>query len=317
MSMASSNTRSATVGQCPIGIAVSDSQQFPWVYVANQRDNTVSVLKFPTIVDTIQHESFNGMKDIAYNPSNESVYVANHGGNYISVIQGTNWITNVQVGNSPFAMAYDPGNQFMFVTNYYSNSVSVIDSSNTVVSTVQVRHKPTKIAYNPLDGYMYVFNFSSSSDDEFLVSVIKPSSLIRDIPVVRRYEAIAYNPKYKKMYLPFTKADGSGIDLIDADPSNTNTYQEVLDTVLLPGLRNPSSGGGNIVYNPQDTNMYMTFFATNNLAVIQDTRHVNTIRLPYRSSFSMAYYGEEKSMILGTYNTDAYSTDRDQVYIVP
>ena len=68
-------------------------------------------------------------------------------------------ISTVDVGERPSALAFNPSNNNIYVANAYSNNVSVIESSsNTVISTVDVGDGPSALAFNPSNNNIYVTN---------------------------------------------------------------------------------------------------------------------------------------------------------------
>src|SRR5438552_3929498 len=114
---------------------------------------------------------------IAY--GNGNVYVANGGGNFVSVVNDltNSVIATIPVGMYPYGVAYGNGN--VYVANYGDNTVSVISSStNSVLATVPVGMSPMGIAYG--NGIVYVANYDNGS-----VSVISSStnSVLATVPV--------------------------------------------------------------------------------------------------------------------------------------
>ena len=68
-------------------------------------------------------------------------------------------ISTVDVGERPSALAFNPSNNNIYVANTNSNNVSVIESSsNTVISTVDVGERPSALAFNPSNNNIYVTN---------------------------------------------------------------------------------------------------------------------------------------------------------------
>ena len=68
-------------------------------------------------------------------------------------------ISTVDVGERPSALAFNPSNNNIYVANTNSNDVSVIESSsNTVISTVDVGDGPSALAFNPSNNNIYVAN---------------------------------------------------------------------------------------------------------------------------------------------------------------
>jgi YVTN family beta-propeller protein len=103
---------------------------------------------------------------VAFNPSNNDMYVANFGGSTVSVIDSsTNTVVDtIVVGPGPHSFAFNPSNNDMYVTISTSNTVSVIDSStNEVVDTIPVGAFPLGIAFNPRNNDMYVANRDSNT----------------------------------------------------------------------------------------------------------------------------------------------------------
>lgn len=298
----SSGIRRVSIGAGSSSIAISDRQGL--AYVPNGMDNTVSVIRFPRVIATIRHGSFNYPQAVATNPSNNLVYVANIGtewspfSNTVSIIERENVINTIQVGDMPYAIAYNPDDNNMYVANYYSESVSVIDStSNSVRSTVQVGIKPYVIAYNPLDRCMYVINYRLGPQGQgppiTTISIINGNGLIQEI--IAGYDwggTIVYSPTLRKMCLP----GPSGIRLIDADPANPETYRRFVYTII-SSERYPQG----IAYNPRNTNLYVTNAGSNTVSIISGTSIVDTINLG-REPRDVAYYRAEQKMLVVSWN---------------
>jgi YVTN family beta-propeller protein len=184
----------APVGSAPNGVAVDTATHS--VYVANQGDNTLSVLdaaQCSASVATgcarpsaIVHVG-DGPTGVAVDQATDSVYVANNSGNTVSVINGATCNATDQagcagtpamltVGNGPFAIGIDSTTDSVYVTDAgtYSgtkgngDTVSVIDGATcnaTVQSgcgqtagTVTVGVVPLGIDVNPTTNSIYVAN---------------------------------------------------------------------------------------------------------------------------------------------------------------
>jgi YVTN family beta-propeller protein len=73
-------------------------------------------------------------------------------------------IKTIPVGAYPFYIAFNPTNNDMYVTNYGSNTVSVIDGSkNIVIDNISGFDVPYGIAFNPTNKDMYVTNNGGSN----------------------------------------------------------------------------------------------------------------------------------------------------------
>jgi len=89
--------------------------------------------------------------NIAYDPVNSRMYVANQVGDNDDSVFVINTSTDarvgeIRVGNQPDAIAYDTVNKRMYVANERDDTVSVIDTiTNTVVGS------PIRVGNTPLD----------------------------------------------------------------------------------------------------------------------------------------------------------------------
>jgi YVTN family beta-propeller protein len=103
---------------------------------------------------------------VAVNPATNAIYVANVGGDSVSVIDGANpsaTPTTVTVGTGPDAVAVNPISGKVYVPNYYSKTVSIITPE-------QVHSIPLDTAIAPLKGNVTTSltpTFSFTTDSEF------------------------------------------------------------------------------------------------------------------------------------------------------
>jgi YVTN family beta-propeller protein len=191
---------------------------------------------------------------VAFNPSNNDMYVANHGGFTVSVIDSsTNEVVDtIPVGAFPLGIAFNPSNNDMYVTVVGSSTVSVIDSStNTVVDTIPVE-RPHGVAFNPSNNDMYVANERSET-----VSVIDSSTntVVDTIVVGSLPTGIAFNPTNNNIYV--ANLGSKSVSVID---SSTNEVVDTVDTVE----RDPIG----IAFNPSNNDMYVANRDSNTVSVI-------------------------------------------------
>ena len=158
-----------TLGGEPAGIAYDPVNKR--MYVSNAELDIVSIIDTTTNtvidVDPSTPEidpipvGINPL-DMAYDPVNQRMYVANFFENTVSVIDTTTntVIATITVGNTPEGVAYDSLNKDMYVTNTDDDTVSVIDTTtNTVIGgPIQVGDFPGSIVYDPVNHRMYVSN---------------------------------------------------------------------------------------------------------------------------------------------------------------
>ena len=100
----------------------------------------------PAAADTIEATVPAGTNPeaVAVNSATDTIYVANQGGNNVTVIDGaTNTVTaTVPVGTDPGAVAINQATDKIYVVNDDSNDVTVIDGTTNATTTVSVGSSP-------------------------------------------------------------------------------------------------------------------------------------------------------------------------------
>ncbi|HEY5841655.1 MAG TPA: YncE family protein, partial [Mycobacterium sp.] len=87
----------------------------------------------PTGVSTV--DVGDGPFGVAVSPDGTRVYVANHGDDTVSVLDGDGGVVStVDVGEGPVGVAVSPDGTRVYVTNIDEGTVSVLDGDGDVVS---------------------------------------------------------------------------------------------------------------------------------------------------------------------------------------
>lgn len=138
--------------------------------------------------------------DIAYDPYNYDLYVANYGSNTVSVINGgTNTVVqNISVGEGPIRIAYDPFNKDIYVSNRVSSTVSVIDpATNEVLQNITVGGSPFELVYDSFNHNLYVTDGSTGG-----VSIIDSTSnkIVGNFSLSQGSGMIAYDSQDNLLY---------------------------------------------------------------------------------------------------------------------
>src|SRR5712692_2668665 len=323
-----------TVGAYPTGIAYDSHNN---VYVNSALSGVVSIIDGSTnAVDVnvtvnsspstprccpgqcrpFQQSSF---QDIAYNPSNNDLYVAEDGsGNSNGPVYILDTITRtvaskLALSQGAVGVAYDPDNNRVYVTSGLGlpgNNVAVVDGgTHTVLSNVTVGYGPNGLAYNPRDHDIYVANSRSDS-----VSVLDDSTnSVVHTSLLQAYPAgAAYDPQDHRIYIANNNQFTPTLSVID-DASNT-----IIATV--PEGRNPL----NLAYDPTNNDIYVTHYspelesledfvtvvsASTNTVVANITVGPRATRILYDPTNNDIYVGHtgvnggEVSIISGSTNT--------------
>lgn len=148
---------------------------------------------------------------MGYNPTNNTIYIANNGNDTVSVLDcnsNTIIVTIVLPATSaPSAITYNPLSNTMYVTNNGNNTVSVIDcNTNTIIgSPIPVGSQPVGISYNTLNNTMYVSH--NGSDDVYIIDC--STNLVVGLPISVGLGAagISYSSVNNTMYVCNTFSD--------------------------------------------------------------------------------------------------------------
>ena len=260
------------------------------MYVTNSGDDTVSVIDTTTnkVIDTNPNTPQidpimvgGGPAGIAYDPTNERMYVENRNDKSISVIDTTTnkvidtnpntpQIDPIMVGGEPEDIVYDPVNKRIYVANFDDNTVSVIDTTtNKVIDTnpntpavtdpITVGDAPTGIAYDPVHKMIYVSNHGDDLGND-TVSVIDTTTnkVVGSIRVGDEPLDIAYDdPVNKRMYV--TNSGDNTVSVIDTTTNKVVGSVRVGDEPL------------DIAYDPVNKRMYVTNSGDDTVSVIDTT----------------------------------------------
>ncbi|MCI0353712.1 MAG: YncE family protein [Acidobacteria bacterium] len=172
------------------------------LYVLNQGDSTVTVMETvtDTVLNTVTLPGGSAPTFMVFDPRLLRVYVANTGGNSVSIINAdrnspnflnvttvpldVNLPVGVDSGLAPVSITPLADGSRAYVANRDSNHVSVINTlSNTVTKTINVGTTPLSIGSAPNSSRVYVANSGSNntsiirtSDDTVLLNLQAPKS---------------------------------------------------------------------------------------------------------------------------------------------
>ena len=139
-----------------------------WGMAVNEGTHTLYATRLGNAELVVWDELSGGIKTVpvgaipcavAVNPATNMVYVANHGDDMVTVVDGAKntRVATLHVGKQPQGIAVDPVKNLVYVANKHGDSVSVIDAGqNRVVKTLQTGKNPYALAVDPSSGLVYV-----------------------------------------------------------------------------------------------------------------------------------------------------------------
>ncbi len=197
-----------SIGSYPWAIGVNPVTGY--VYVANGISNDVTVISGTQVVAIISTgHLYPDM--IGVNPSSGYIYVTNKhsNGSYVTVLSGTEFITNLPVDGYPTAIGINPASGYIYVASQVGNDEDCVTvlSGTEVITTLIVGKYPSAIKVNPVSGYIYVANALSD-----YVTVLSGTQLIENLTVRGWPRDIAVNPANQLIYV--TNGKGGSVSVI-------------------------------------------------------------------------------------------------------
>ena len=186
-----------------------------YIYAANLKSNTVSVIYGGTVVDTLSTEidEPNGLA-VATSGSDSVLLISNYGSDTVSayVISGYDAFSGrtasasaplytefVAVGDSPGGLSYDSSNGEVYVADSSTHNVSYFPLQNFLAvspqipsSLVAVADGPEWTTYDPSDGYVYTICENNNGNTVYIISSSNVVKTISSLPQM----VLAYDSYY-------------------------------------------------------------------------------------------------------------------------
>src|SRR6266571_1819043 len=312
-----------TVGAYPTGIAYDSHNN---VYVNSVQSGIVSIIDgstnavavnvtvnpspspppciFPGNCRPLQQPSF---QDIAYNPSNNNLYVAEVGsGNSNGPVYVVDTITRtvaakLDLSQGVAGLAYDPDNNHVYVTSGLvglGNNVAVIDGgTNTVLSNVTVGYGPNGLAYDPRDHYIYVANSRSDS-----VSILDDSTnSVVHTSLLQAYPAgVAYDPQNKVLYVA---NEGSSDATSWKDSWSTHIFAVNTTTGSVSLVDTGLVGPSQLAYDPHNNELYATTLQGSAVSVVNASSGSVIKNIPiHYGEYCIAYDSQDHRIYVANNN---------------
>jgi 6-phosphogluconolactonase (cycloisomerase 2 family) len=185
------------VGNSPFGIVVPPSKQF--AFVANQSDNTISILKIDSISGALKemlprtNVAAQSPGPMIMDPGGNFLFVANQGSNDVSVfsvsssgalspVTQPSGALTVSVGSIPTAMAVTNSGNLLFVavpnfSSIYAFAVNAGALTPAPGSPFSVPNGVSSVAASPTGNFVYVPNAAANTISGFSIQASSPQLL--------------------------------------------------------------------------------------------------------------------------------------------
>ena len=233
------------VGNSPYGIVTHPSNQF--AYVANQGDNTISLLKIDTTSGTLKEilprtKAGQSPGPMIMDPSGNFLFVANQGSNDISVFsvassgvlspvtQPSGSLT-VPVGSIPTTVSMPNSGSLLYVSVPTFSSVYAFNVSSGALapapgSPVSVANGVSSVAASPTGNFVFVPNPSTNTISGYSVQTSSAQNLLQVLPSSPFANICGTSPASSTCASPFGAAvDPSGKFLYIANYTSTDVSQ--------------------------------------------------------------------------------------------
>jgi YVTN family beta-propeller protein len=184
---------STAVGTDPIAIDVDTNRSVREAFVANAGSDNVTILRYnvsgPTVQPVGTYRSLYQVANVSvgsrpsailFDPYNNLVYVANSGGDNLTVVNpvSNTVIASIVVGFDPAALLLDPYSDLLYVANAGSSNVSIVNgSTDRVSSTLATSSGPDSLMISQTH-QLFVGCSEGGTVDEFQGGVLTLSTFV-------------------------------------------------------------------------------------------------------------------------------------------
>lgn len=279
----------------------------PWIYVANNQSNTVSIIStesdeviFTVRVGREPHE-------VAVTPDGKTVFVTNAMDDTVAVIEASVVIAKIPTGRFPHGVAVTPDGSRAYVTNFLADSVTVIDTRRlSVVETLSgIRSNPRNICIAPDGRRAYITTMGTSS---VTVLDLESHQIVSQVPIPGVGDGVGVTRNGKTIYVASRRGDT--VHLVDGQtlkrrgsiqaglgpnrvvfspdgrlalvPNMSSWNVTFVDTSTETPLQSIHVGGVavNAVVAPNGEKAYATVFSANGVVVIDMKTRAVSKRIP-------------------------------------
>lgn len=164
------------VGKHPAHVDFTNNGQY--AVVANNKDNTVSIIDMSTykVINTV--ETGEGPHGLRITRDNTLVFVANMGEDSLSIVSLVNFshLNKKTIGKTPVTTAVAPNDQTVLATLKGEDALAIYDMSNGAIDKINVGKGPAQV-YIQTDGkYAFVANEGTEESPSNTVSKVNLES---------------------------------------------------------------------------------------------------------------------------------------------
>jgi len=211
----------------------------------------------------------NSQSGAVYDSQNHYVYIASSQANQVTVLNGTDIVTIIDVPGSPIGGGFNPANGLVYIASYLSDSVTLINGT-TILTTLTVGTDPYGAVYDPSDGMVYVPNYGSNNVTEISDRTVQPTAIAVGTGPI----AAAYDPADHDVYVA---------DYGARSVSVINGASVVANVPV-------GSGPSGVTYDSGANVVYVANSLSHNLTLVQGTKSVSSVALT-SYVFGAAYDG--------------------------
>ena len=172
----------------------------PTMIVTNYGGNDIVGIQGTTISGSTGAGS--GAIFVSYDPSRDTLLVANFGSANLTILNATDPWTSVHlaatVGSGPTMIAFDPVDALNYVANYLSNSVTVVGGEGVVYGTITGLKTAWGVAWSQSD--LRIFVTGKTADKVWEISGTTVTKTLHT-PAGSNLEGIAYDDFNDKVYV--------------------------------------------------------------------------------------------------------------------
>jgi 6-phosphogluconolactonase (cycloisomerase 2 family) len=263
------------IGNAPAGIAIDPSDQF--AYVANQADNTISLLKIDSVTGTLTEvlprtQAGFSPHDLVIDPSGTTLFVANQLSNDLSTFSigsggSLSLVSTTQLGSTPTSLAFSNGLLFVGVPNFSNVYVFAVSSGNLAPvagSPFLVSNGIGSVTVDPAGKFLYVPNPGAETISAFSIQANGSLTAVPGSPFAPTASTAPVGPVA-------AAADATSTHLYVANFGSSSVSQFSIGTngslaSLIPATASVSTNPAFVVFDPVGKYLFVGNVGSNSVS---------------------------------------------------
>jgi YVTN family beta-propeller protein len=242
-----------------------------------------------------------GPSGVAYDPTDDRVFVTNYCSDNLTVIDSLNntvLARSVAVGSEPYGVVFDSLHDAIFVANYFSHNVTELNGSSlALLHTYALPNGTCPYAVGIVPGLEQVYVTNACGGDISLLNASSQTVVASQIPTGFSSQGVAYDSQNGLVYVANTD-------------SNTITYLAASNHTVLGNIA-VSNGPTALAFDPQDQLLFAADAIGSRVSVIDTTQNTRT-----GPTFASSFNPEGIVYVPASHQVDLFASGTGAINII-